>query len=140
MFLITSCGGGNGTSAAIDNDQDNPPQETDDTDPNNSDEPTSINSRVNGDLTGWLFISENGEYLDLSTGTYTKLASDHHDVLISPSADGTEYVERTKSFRMEKDPECYNFLIDIDRIAIKDIHSNLINDAFEVYEDLWGPA
>jgi hypothetical protein len=110
---------------------------TDDTTPDNTDDSISTNDSVNGDLTGWLFIAEDGEYLDLSTGTYTNIASDHHDTLITPSADGTEYVERTKSFRMEEDHECYGFMIDIERIAIRDTHSNLIKDAFEVYEDLW---
>jgi Tol biopolymer transport system component len=140
IFVIAGCGGGDGTGVSTSTDQDNPSQVTGNTTPDNPDDSTSTNSGVNGELTGWLFIAEDGKYLDLSTGTYTKVTSDHHDNLITPSADGTEYVERTKSFRMEEDNECYGFLIDIERVAIRDIHSNLIKDVFEVYEDLWGPA
>jgi Tol biopolymer transport system component len=131
LLLLSACGGGGGGG-------DSSPS-TDDKDDVTNDPPVTY-SDINGDLNGRLFIAEAGEYFDLSTGLYTTIASDHYDVMITPSPDGKEYVERTKSYRMEKDNQCYGFLIEIERIAIRDVHSNLIQDSFELYEDVWGPA
>jgi Tol biopolymer transport system component len=128
LIIMAGCGGGGGSSGPSDDDNNEPI------------DPPVTKTDINGDLKGRVFIAETGEYLDLSTGLYTTIASDHHDVMITPSPDGTEYVERTKSYRMEKDNECYGFLIDIERIAIRDIHTNLIKDSFELYEEVWGPA
>ena len=92
LILQTGCGGGGGGG--------------DDTDPGNS-----SGSRVNGDITGHLFIgaSGDGELLDLSTGRYTSIPgvdwsetieNDYHpsaNYYALPSRDGEEFIETVTS-------------------------------------------
>jgi Tol biopolymer transport system component len=129
VFFLQGCGGGSSSDSDPNINEDQNP----DDDPNPATE-----SSINGTLTGRLFLGDKGSYIDLSTGKQSTLA--YGDALISPSPDGTEYVSMIKEVRLEDDPDCYGFGIDIDRVEIRDTVSRLINDSFEVYEDLWGEA
>jgi Tol biopolymer transport system component len=129
IFLVAGCGGGSGSS-----DEPGPSDET-----NTNDSGVTEVNDFNGDIKGWLFVSDWGVYYDLSNGLMTKLTSGSN-VSISPSVDGTEYVETIKEYYLKKDPSCHGFSAGIERINIRDIHTNLINDWFEVFEEVWGAA
>jgi hypothetical protein len=131
VFLLVGCGGGSGDGAPpSDAIVDPPPNDSNDTD----------QQSLNGSWQGRLFSSRWGTYVDLSTGLTTQIANGEGDVEIYPRRDGREYVSRIQNFRLEQDDECYGFLIDVDRIEIRDINSNLLSAGFDVYGDLWGVA
>jgi hypothetical protein len=130
LLILFGCGG-SGSS-------DDPAPEND-SDSGSDDSSAPEKSNFNGDLSGWLFVSDWGVYYDLSTGLMTKLTAGS-DVSITPSADGTEYVETIKDYRFTRDPSCYDFLVEMERINIRDIHTNLVKDWFELFEDVWGAA
>ncbi|MEJ2622040.1 MAG: hypothetical protein P8163_17840 [Candidatus Thiodiazotropha sp.] len=120
-IVLSSCGGGDGGGGEQPNDDDN-------------DTPPSVDNNLNNDLAGRLYISDRGVFLDLSTGSITEIASD--DSYISPSLDGTEYIEIIKKHHVLDDDECWSD-IGIDRIAIRDVNTNLLLDSFDLYEHVW---
>jgi Tol biopolymer transport system component len=138
LSIVLGCGGGSGG----DDGSEEPVPDNNDETPADDTAPDDNHQRqaLNGPLTGHLFASRWGKYLDLSTGEYTQIADGRGDVAIYPSADGHEYVATIDNHHLVEDEACYGFLIDVDVIEIRDIHSNLVNDRFEVFENLWGLA
>ncbi|MEJ2621913.1 MAG: hypothetical protein P8163_17155 [Candidatus Thiodiazotropha sp.] len=130
LVMVPGCGGGSGDS----NNDDNPdPIEED----HNEEQQTD---NLNYGLKGRLFISEEESYLDLSSGRYTRIGTPLRHLSISPSADGSEFVEVAKNYRMVLGTGCNGGWNDMDRIAIRGTHTNLIESAFLVSQDVWGSA
>ncbi|MEW8625915.1 MAG: hypothetical protein AB2551_09200 [Candidatus Thiodiazotropha sp.] len=134
VATLLGCGGGSGDSSDDrDLDNDSPTEET------NPDD-TTQSQQINGPLHGRLFASRWGKYVDLETGEYTQIADGEGDVAIYPSADGREYLSRIDNHHHVEDEACYGFLIGVDAIEIRDVHTNLLKERFEVFENLWGIA
>ncbi|MEJ2622210.1 MAG: hypothetical protein P8163_18755 [Candidatus Thiodiazotropha sp.] len=131
LAILIGCGGGSGGS-------DDPQEGTINPSPVTPEETDS--QFLNGVWQGRLFASRWGTYVDLATGQYTQIANGEGDVAIYPSADGQEYLATIRGYRLVEDDECSGFLIDLDRIEIRDIHTNLLKAGFNVYENLWGVA
>lgn len=118
MVLILglgACGGGSGSSDPSPSPQPQP-------------QPTQ---NINGELKGLLFIEEDGKYLDLSTGKYRQIASDHRYVTTTPSYDGKEYVVTVKDVTLKGNAP-YNWWTNT--VSIRDIQSGRITNTFEVSE------
>jgi hypothetical protein len=122
VVLFIGCGGGLGPDS-----QDKPEA---------NDNPSTTSASISRPLTGCLFIGDKGSYINLFTGITLSLTN--KDALISPSVDGTEYVSLVKDAKMKEGYDCLGFMVDIERIEIHDTFTRLINDSFEVYEDIWG--
>ena len=134
VATLLGCGGGSGDGSDDRNSDNNPP--TEETNPDD----TTQSQQINGPLNGRLFASRWGKYVDLETGEYTQIADGEGDVAIYPSADGREYLSKIDNHHHVEDEACYGFLIGVDAIEIRDVHTNLLKDRFEVFENLWGIA
>ncbi len=86
-------------------------------------------------LSGRLFISNEGRYLDLSSGEYVLLAPNDTEHTIHPSSDGKEYIETIENYRRLRN-EWWNK----DAIFIRTLDTGLVVDRFEIPESLRGAA
>jgi len=99
--------------------------------PSNGGGPASV-SQVNGNASGRLFLVEEGEYLDLDTGSTVKLSNEK----TVPRPDGLEFLEIFKSGR--KGGDSCGDEVEYTRINIRNMQTGLLNESFLVSEDLFG--
>jgi len=101
-----------------------------------SQDPTDANYGLDG-----RFYGGNSEFLDLATGKEYVIAPQFGDSTTYPSKDGSEFVEVMDHHRfIWDDEECYGFAIWKQLIAIRDAQTGLINDSFELFEQVYGEA